>query len=58
LPLPIVILDAVSTSLPNLLVFVPPVLTLLSSPIGKALYVVGRDGRVVVPGGRHGGGNV
>ena len=46
LPLPIVMLDAVSIELSDLLPFVPGVLTLLSTPLQAALYVIAAGGGV------------
>ena len=45
-PLPIVMLDAISNDLADLLPFVPAVLDLLSAPLAPALYVMAADGTV------------
>ncbi len=46
LPLPIVMLDAVSIKASRLIPFIPAVQTLLSAPLTPALYVVQIDGTV------------
>jgi hypothetical protein len=47
LPVMVVVLDAVKNTLPVLVSFVPPLSTLLTSPVDRALYVIGRDGSVL-----------
>lgn len=46
LPLPVVVLDSVSNAVPELIPFVPRVLELFASPLGRFLYLVRRDGRI------------
>jgi len=47
LPLAVVVLDAVSSALPSLVVFAPFLLDLLKAPLDRALYVVNQDGVVL-----------
>ncbi|HZL38238.1 MAG TPA: hypothetical protein VFC78_23185 [Tepidisphaeraceae bacterium] len=50
LPIPVVILDAVSNALPQLIPFVPHVQALLEQRLQKILYLIERDGRVIRKG--------
>jgi hypothetical protein len=45
-PIPIVILDSLSNALPYLVEFAPAVLSLCSTPLTPALYLVSPDGSV------------
>jgi hypothetical protein len=46
LPMPIVVLDSLSTALPALVPFAPHVQTLLSNPLPRALHMLAPDGRI------------
>jgi hypothetical protein len=46
LPLPIVLLDAKSNTLPSLMPFLPHAISLFGTVLIPALYVIGRDGIV------------
>jgi len=48
LPLAVVVLDALSTALPELIPFAPYVLGLFKSPLSPRLYFIRRDGHVTV----------
>ena len=49
LPLPVVVLDAVSNDLADLLPFIPATLALLASgPLAPALYMIAADGTVTL----------
>ena len=47
LPLPVVVLDAVTNALPSLLPMVPALVALLSNPLPPALFVIEPSGAVV-----------
>jgi hypothetical protein len=51
LPLPVVVLDAISTALPALVPFSPHLMALLGGPVQRSLYIIRADGSIDVLGG-------
>ena len=47
LPLPVIILDAVTSDMQDLIPFLPALLQLLESPLDMILYVIEKDGNVL-----------
>ena len=51
LPLPVVVLDAITNALPSLIPFAPGLLKVLSSPLDRCLYILDGAGTVTRLGG-------